>query len=62
MWGCDKAVQLKTIARGKMEDYECWRVTGSLTNSMDGCPKGSAESCMTLNIGDTCPNGKEVKL
>ncbi|MEE9474170.1 MAG: hypothetical protein V3V36_00695 [Candidatus Hydrothermarchaeaceae archaeon] len=45
-----------------MEDYECWRVTGSLTNSMDGCPKGSAESCMTLNIGDTCPNGKEVKL
>ncbi len=46
----------------KMAEYECWRVTGSLTNSMDSCPKGSMGECMGLNVGDICAIGNTVKL
>ena len=43
-------------------NYLCWRITGELLNSIEGCPVGSMNDCMQLVEGDTCPGGKEITI
>jgi hypothetical protein len=43
-------------------EYLCWRITGELVNSIDGCPTGSIDECMYLAEGQRCPGDKKVKI
>lgn len=45
-----------------VSNYQCWRITGELVNSIDDCPVGSIDKCMYFSIGDVCPGGKVIDL
>jgi hypothetical protein len=55
----------KEVAERKVElnnDYQCWRVSGNLDKSIESCPEGNMDKCMSLQMGETCSAGKGIKL
>ncbi|NOZ76325.1 MAG: hypothetical protein GXO65_01310 [Euryarchaeota archaeon] len=43
-------------------DYICWRISGTLERSIESCPEGSPETCLSQDVGETCPLGKTIRL
>jgi hypothetical protein len=59
----DENITTMGAVKGEMgSNYQCWRITGELVNSIDDCPVGSIDKCMYIAIGDICPGGKLVDI
>lgn len=43
-------------------NYECWRISGTLSKSINTCPDGKTSTCVNLFTGDVCPKGMLVNL
>jgi hypothetical protein len=50
------------ILSSMIEDYQCWRISGNLDRSIENCPRGDKDTCMSLAVGDSCLQGLTIRL
>lgn len=46
---------------GRM-DYECWRISSDVIQSISSCSDGEKNKCLNYSPGDVCSMGHKIKL